>query len=112
MTRAAALDRTLTALADPNRRRVIETLRVQPQTAGDLAGKVGMSPAALSRHLRTLKTAGLVEESHPEYDARVRIYNLRPAPMAELKAWLTHTEDLWARQLAAFQRHVATRARR
>lgn len=106
MSRASALDRTLAALAEPNRRRVVETLRRQPQTAGDLAGKVKMSPAALSRHLRTLKAAGLVEETHPEYDARVRIYTLRPAPMADLKAWLTQTEDLWARQLAAFKEQV------
>ena len=106
MKSSAALDRTLTALADPSRRRVIELLRQHPRSAGELADGVGLSPAALSRHLRTLKTSGLIEETHPEYDARVRIYNLRPAPMADLKAWLLHTETLWARQLASFKAHV------
>ena len=106
MKSAAALDRTLTALADPNRRRVIELLRQQSLSAGELASGVGLSPAALSRHLRTLKASGLIEESHPEYDARVRIYNFRPAPMADLKAWLLRTETLWAKQLAAFKAHV------
>ena len=105
MTRAS-LDRTLAALADPNRRRVVETLRLRPQAAGDLAVRIGMTPAALSRHLRTLKAAGLVEEAHPDYAARVRIYTLRPAPIAELKTWLAQTEDLWSRQLASFKAHI------
>ena len=109
MKQAAKLDRTLLALADPNRRRVVELLREQPHTAGELATEVGMTPAALTRHLKTLKSAGLVEESHPEYDARVRVYNLIPAPMADLKDWLTKTEALWARQLAAFKAHVEGR---
>lgn len=68
-----------------------------------------MSPAALSRHLKTLKAAGLVEETHPDYDARVRVYQLSPAPMADLKDWLAKTEALWARQLAAFKAHVEGR---
>jgi DNA-binding transcriptional ArsR family regulator len=103
---ATTLDRTLSALADPSRRRVVELLRQHPHSAGELAAGVGLSPAALSRHLRTLKASGLIEEAHPEYDARVRIYNLRPAPMADLKAWLLRTEALWARQLSAFKAHV------
>ncbi|MGV0585134.1 metalloregulator ArsR/SmtB family transcription factor [Mycobacteroides chelonae] len=102
----ASIDRTLTALADPNRRRIVEVLRDQPRRAGELAHAVGLSPAALSRHLRTLKASELVEESHPEFDARVRIYTLRPAPMAELKGWLDEIEKLWATQLLAFKEHV------
>lgn len=109
MKRAAKLDRTLAALAEPNRRRVVEVLRDRPHTAGELATQVGLSPAALSRHLKTLKTAGLVEESHPDYDARVRVYQMSPAPMADLKDWLAKTEALWARQLAAFKAHVEGR---
>jgi hypothetical protein len=48
----------------------------------------------------------LVEESHPPFDARVRIYALRPQFMADLKAWLQETETLWSEQLACFKRHV------
>lgn len=106
MKQAAKLDRTLIALADPNRRRMVELLRDRSHTAGELAAQVGMSPAALTRHLKTLKVAGLVEETHPDYDARVRVYNLRPAPMADLKDWLAKTEALWADQLVAFKAHV------
>jgi len=60
----------------------------------------------MSRHLRTLRQCGLIEESHPEFDARVRIYSLRPEPMANLKLWLEETERLWAAQLLAFKAHL------
>lgn len=106
MSAAVDLDRTLAALADPHRRRVIEMLRERPRRAGELADAVGLNPPALSRHLRTLKASGLIEEAHPEFDARVRIYTLRPAPMANLKAWLERTEQLWKLQLAAFKAHL------
>ena len=61
---------------------------------------------ALSRHLRELKASGLVEETHPEFDARVRIYTLKAGAMADLKKWLADTERLWIDQLAAFKAHV------
>jgi DNA-binding transcriptional ArsR family regulator len=60
----------------------------------------------MSRHLRVLRQSGLVQESHPEFDARVRIYSLRPGPMAELRDWLDETEALWAEQLSSFKKHV------
>ncbi len=60
----------------------------------------------MSRHLKALKFGGLVEERHPDIDARVRIFSLRPEPMADLKAWLEETEKLWIRQLASFKAHV------
>jgi DNA-binding transcriptional ArsR family regulator len=103
---APELDRTLAALADPHRRRVIELLRDRPRRAGELAQGVGLNPSAQSRHLRTLKAGGLIEETHPEFDARIRIYTLRPAPMATLKTWLEQTERLWTEQLAAFKAHL------
>lgn len=106
MSAAAKLDRTLAALADPHRRHVIDLLRARPRRAGELAAAVGLNPPALSRHLRTLKAGGLIEESHPAFDARVRIYSLRPEPMANLKTWLEKTEELWAAQLAAFKAHL------
>jgi len=106
LSAAASIDRTLAALADPARRRVIELLREQPRRAGELADAVGLNPPALSRHLRTLKATGLIEESHPTFDARVRIYSLRPQAMAELKRWLEETEQLWTTQLGAFKAHL------
>lgn len=103
---SAAIDRTLSALADPHRRRVVDLLAQQPRAAGDLARALELSPPAMSRHLRTLKASGLVEESHPAFDARVRIYALRPEPMVHLLRWLEESERLWSVQLAAFKAHV------
>src|ERR1700748_2947481 len=94
-----ALDAPLAALADPHRGRVIDLLGDRPRPAGELARAVGLTPAAMSRHLRTLRQSGLVEESHPVFDARVRVYALRPGPIAELKEWLEETERLWSEQL-------------
>jgi DNA-binding transcriptional ArsR family regulator len=104
--KAAGLDRTLAALADPHRRRVVELLRQRPHRAGELAQRTGLALPAMSRHLRQLRECGLVAESHPQFDARVRIYALDPKPMAALKRWLEETEALWSTQLAAFKRHV------
>jgi DNA-binding transcriptional ArsR family regulator len=85
---------------------VVELLRDRPHRAGELAESIGLSPPALSRHLRTLKAGGLIEEVHPDYDARVRIYALKAGSMATLKAWVDLTEQLWADQLAALKAHV------
>src|SRR4051794_32321216 len=100
------LDQTLAALADPERRRAIELLKVQPRRAGELASALGLAAPAMSRHLRVLRESGLIEESHPAFDAGVRIYTLRPEPMAFLRTWLEETERGWAQQLAAFKSHI------
>jgi DNA-binding transcriptional ArsR family regulator len=102
----AALDRTLTALADPHRRRVISLLSERPRSAGELARTIGLAPPAMSRHLRTLRQSGLVEQTHPPFDARVRVYALRAGAMSELMRWLEETERLWSAQLAAFKAHL------
>lgn len=105
---SAAIDRTLAALADPHRRRAVELLGQRPRSAGELAGELGLAAPAMSRHLRALKEGGLVEDSHPAFDARVRIYSLKDGATAELKQWLAETEALWTHQLAAFKAHVET----
>jgi DNA-binding transcriptional ArsR family regulator len=105
--RAAAVDRTLAALADPVRRRSVELLAERPHRAGELAAAVGVSPPVMSRHLRVLRDAQLVDEEHPQFDARVRIISLRtPRAMGALKAWLADAETGWTEQLAAFKAHV------
>lgn len=106
MSAKRAIDRTLAALADPARRRAVELLGQRPRRAGELAEALGLPAPAMSRHLRELKESGLVEESHPEFDARVRIYALKDGAMNDLKKWLADTERLWAEQLAAFKAHV------
>lgn len=100
------LDRTIAALADPHRRQVVELLRERPRRAGELAEAVGLTAPAMSRHLRTLRQSGLVEETHPEFDARVRVYALKAEPMVHLLRWLEETERMWSEQLASFKTHL------
>jgi DNA-binding transcriptional ArsR family regulator len=100
------LDRTLAALADPYRRRVVDLLRERPRRAGELAEAAKLAFPLMSRHLKTLRESGLVEEDRDEFDSRVRIYRLKPEPMTELKVWLEETEALWSRQLAALKAHL------
>jgi DNA-binding transcriptional ArsR family regulator len=102
----ARLDRTLAALAAPCRRQVIDLLRQRPHRAGELAEATRTSFPAMSRHLRALRSSGLVEEARDEFDARMRVYRLSAQPMVELKAWLEQTENAWAAQLRAFGAHV------
>ena len=102
----AAIDRTFAALSDPHRRRAVELLGERPRRAGELAEALGLAHPAISRQLRVLKQSGLVEESHPEFDARVRIYSLRDGAMEDLKDWVAKTEAMWMAQLAAFKAHL------
>ena len=96
----------LEAIADPKRRRAIELLGERPRSAGELADDLGLAPPAMSRHLRALKEGGLVEDGHPHFDARVRVYRLKDGATDELKRWLAETEARWSHQLAAFKAHV------
>jgi DNA-binding transcriptional ArsR family regulator len=106
---ARQIDDTLAALADPTRRRVIELLRERPRRAGELADAFRVSAPAISRHLRVLRTRGLVEEERVDDDARVRIYRLRREPFDALSLWLRELEAFWSDQLESFGAHVARR---
>ena len=108
---AASLDATLAALADPTRRRVVELLRRRPRRAGELASQFDLSAPAMSRHLRVLRTRGLVEEERDRGDARARVYRLRPGPFRDLQDWLSEVECFWSDQLGAFKAHAERRAR-
>ncbi|MBR0692267.1 helix-turn-helix transcriptional regulator [Bradyrhizobium lablabi] len=103
---SSRIDKTFAALADPHRRHAVELLGERPRRAGELADALGLSAPAMSRHLRELKQGGLVEETHPEFDSRVRIYALKAGAMTEMKRWLADTEAMWSAQLSAFKAHV------
>jgi len=100
------LDTTFTALADPTRRGVIDLLREQPRRAGDLADQLGLSRPAMSRHLKVLRTSGLIEPASDEADARARVYRLLPEPFSSLRAWLDEVELFWSGQLTAFKAYA------
>lgn len=103
------VDILFSALADPARRRTIELLGQAPKRAGELAELLDLPAPAMSRHLKALKASGLVAETHPEFDARVRVYALNASRLSDLKDWLSKAEQGWATQLAAFARHVEKR---
>ncbi|MDB4941926.1 MAG: ArsR family transcriptional regulator [Labilithrix sp.] len=106
MSDAADLDATLAALADPTRRGVVDLLHRGPRRAGELAEALAMTPAAMSRHLRVLRTSGLVEETHDGDDARVRTYALKPARFRALRTWLDEVESFWSLELGAFKAYA------
>lgn len=90
-------------LAEPNRRRVLDLLKEREHTVGELVDALGMSQPAVSKHLRVLRDAGLVDV---RVDAQRRIYSLCPEPLAEMDAWLEPYRKFWRGRLAALQRHV------
>ena len=75
-------------LAEPHRRRILDLLRVEERPVGDLVADLGISQPAVSKHLRVLRDAGLVDV---RADAQRRLYRLRPEPLREIDEWLTHT---------------------
>ncbi len=103
MAAAFDLDRTLSALADPTRRRVVDLLGERPRRAGEIAATFGMSRPAMSRHLRVLRTRGLIEEMRDAGDARARVYQLRPEPIDELSTWIGDVQRFWDDQLESFR---------
>jgi DNA-binding transcriptional ArsR family regulator len=100
------VDLTLSALADRNRRAVIDLLKKHPLRAGEIATALSLTPPALSRHLRVLRRSGLIHEQGIDEDARVRVYQLRKEPFDQLREWLGEVESFWTGELAAFRDHV------
>jgi DNA-binding transcriptional ArsR family regulator len=92
-----------TVLAEPARRDILDLLRERERSVGDLVAALPLSQPGVSKHLRVLREAGLVEV-RPE--AQRRIYGLRPEPLAELDAWLEPYRQLWSRRLDALERHL------
>ena len=98
------MDAVLQALADRNRRKVLEILRAHPATAGELADALPIARPGVSRHLRVLREAGLVDV-HQE--AQRRIYSLRPEALVEVDEWLEAYRALWRNRLDALHTEIA-----
>ncbi len=99
------------ALADPRRRQVVRLLSIHPRRAGELAVAAGMSPPAMSRHLKTLLDAGIVEDERVRDDARLRVFKLRPQSLVAVQAFLDQLQAEWNVQLRSFKRHVEAKKR-
>lgn len=98
-----AMETIFEILVEPNRRRILDLLRSGRRPVGEIVGELGLSQPAVSKHLRVLKEAGLVEV-HP--DAQRRMYQLRPEPLSELDAWLAPYRRLWEQHLDTLERHL------
>src|ERR1700719_4800123 len=83
---------TLKALAEPSRFQIIELLRNGPRPVGDLVNQLKLPQPQVSKHLRVLSDAGLVDV---RVDAQRRIYELRPAPLRELEVWIERYRSIW-----------------
>jgi DNA-binding transcriptional ArsR family regulator len=94
---------TFDVLADPTRRRILDLLIQAEQPVGDLVATLDISQPGVSKHLRVLREAGLVEA---RTDAQRRIYRVRAEPLAEVDAWLQPYRRLWAGTLDALERHL------
>ena len=105
------VDDALTALADPIRRRVVEMLAHGPRQVADIVAEFDVSAPAVSRHLRVLRTKGLVEHRPDLHDSRIRMYELRREPFEGLGHWLGTIEQYWTGQLDAFKHHAETSRR-
>jgi DNA-binding transcriptional ArsR family regulator len=83
---------TLQALAEPNRFQIVELLRDGPRPVGDMVHRLGLRQPQVSKHLRVLSDAGLVDV---RVDAQRRIYALRAAPLKELEVWIERYRRVW-----------------
>ena len=102
----ATLD-VLEVIAEPTRRRILDAVREGERSVTDLVRQVGMHQPGVSRHLKVLRDAGLVEVRR---DAQRRMYRLRTEPLMELDAWLEPYRAEWAGRLDALEGHLARTA--
>ncbi len=98
------MDAVLHAIADPSRRTVLEILRDHPASAGELADALPIARPGVSRHLRVLREAGLVDVRQ---EAQRRIYTLRPEALVEVDDWLEGYRALWQHRLDALHTEIA-----
>jgi DNA-binding transcriptional ArsR family regulator len=91
------------ALAEPNRRQIIDLVGQGERTAGDIVDALSISQPGVSKHLRILREAGLVSVRK---DAQRRLYRLEPEKLAEIDAWLAPYRKFWSGKLDALVDHL------
>ena len=90
-------------LAEPHRRRILDLLRSGDQPVGQLVEDLGLSQPAVSKHLRVLREAGLVEA---RVDAQRRLYSVSPGPLRQVDDWIAPYRAMWTSSLDALERHL------
>jgi DNA-binding transcriptional ArsR family regulator len=94
---------TFDVLAEPTRRRILDLLRDDERPVNELVHRLDISQPGVSKHLKVLREAGLVEVRQ---DAQRRLYRVRAQPLAEIDAWLAPYRRLWATTLDALEQHL------
>jgi DNA-binding transcriptional ArsR family regulator len=103
MRHASVVPDVLAVLAEPHRRRILDALRQGELSVGALVGELGSSQPLISKHLRVLREAGLVQA---RVDGQRRLYRLRTEPLVELDAWLEPYRQLWRTSLERLEAHL------
>lgn len=98
---------TFDVIAEPNRRRILDLLCAEQRSVGELSERLALSQPTVSKHLRVLRQARLVQA---EVDAQRRVYRLNPMPLLELETWLEPYRRFWNERLDALGRHLDQRA--
>jgi DNA-binding transcriptional ArsR family regulator len=96
---------TFAVIAEPNRRRILDLLRSRERPVGELVDALGVSQPAVSKHLRILREAGLVQARG---DAQRRLYSLRAEPLRAIDDWLAPYRAMWPDRLDDLERHLDT----
>ena len=94
---------TFEVLAEESRRQILDLLREEERAVGDLVALLPLSQPAVSKHLKVLRHAGLVES---RTDGQRRIYRVRPEPLRDVDRWLEPYRRKWAAHLNALERHL------
>ena len=94
---------TFEVLAEANRRRILDLLRTDERPVGDLVRALAISQPAVSKHLKVLRDAGLVEV---RTDAQRRLYRVRTEPLRDIDEWLAPYRAMWASRLDDLERHL------
>lgn len=90
-------------VAEPNRRAILSFLLASERSVGEIERELGLPQPSVSKHLRVLRDAGLVQS---RIEAQRRLYQLKPEPLMELDAWLAPFRRFWSRHLDALERHL------
>ena len=90
-------------IAEPNRRRILDLLLEAERPVGDLVRALDVSQPAVSKHLRVLRDAGLVES---RVEAQRRVYRVRTEPLQNIDAWLAPYRERWTKALDDLERHL------
>src|SRR5579864_1786053 len=97
------MESSFAIVAEPNRRAILSLLLSADRSVGELERELQLSQPSVSKHLKVLRDAGLVES---RIEAQRRLYRLRPDPLRELDEWLVPFRRLWSRHVDALERHL------